>query len=396
MAKKSARRELPADNDARIAIYDAMCEVAGSPRATSRVIATETLFDQVIDRLRILVPRELRLSGERLYFDEKIQTCVDAGIVRRSGDGLTLGEEAPFVQYPDGEIRSYTAGLQAARARLKHDDASLRRAGFDPHRFVPSVADARRSPAFRVLVASMREHGFLKQFPIVRGADGAVVDGRARIAAAEVAGVKVIELSEDDRPPNRLDTPLHRVLLLLAVNANRLTDENRDALKQAVAEKVGRSWAEIESDLALTHEWRRAVPRQYVAKLDVREVRFRPDEAEPTILVTTDERVRVGLRKLVVAAGLSPYKMQTELRGYVVEELARTQLTSKPATFVEISNAIEGIGKMQSDRRAKNLKLDPQWETVRQWLVAQRRARASSRTETETPSEAILPVEQSA
>jgi hypothetical protein len=88
--------------------------------------------------------------------------------------------------------------------------------------------------------------------------------------------------------------------------------------------------------------------------------------------------------------------MQTELRGYVVEELARTQLTSKPATFVEISNAIEGIGKMQSDRRAKNLKLDPQWETVRQWLVAQRRARASSRTETETPSEAILPVEQSA
>jgi hypothetical protein len=362
--------ELPTDNGARIAIYDAMCELMGSPGATTRTVSNDILFDRVIGRLRILVPRELHLAGEHFYFDEKLQACVDAGIVRRSAGGVELGGEVPFVQYPDGRVRSYTAGLEAARSRLERADASLRRANFDPLKLVPSVSDARRSGAFRELVESMREHGFLKQFPIVRGADGSVVDGRARIAAAEVAGVKVFELSVDDRPPNRLDTPLHRVVLLLAVNANRISDDDRSALRQAVVDKAGRSWADIESDLVLTREWRRATPRQYVARFHVEEVPFRLGEPGPVIPVTTDDgKMRVGLRTLVEAAGMAGYKIGTELRGYYVEELARTQLKSAPAIFAEIGDAIDGIGRMQRDRRAAKRKLDPGWETVRQWLV---------------------------
>ena len=393
---KATVTELPPDNGARIAIYDGICEIAGSSSARQRVMPADQLFEHVIGRLRILVPRELHLAGERLYFDEKLNACIEADIARRSGDGVALGEQVPFIRYPDGKIRPYTAGLQAARARLESDDAALRRGNFDVRKLVPSLADSRRSRAFQALVASMREHGYLKQFPIVRGADSEVVDGRARVAAASVAGVPVVEMKEKDRPPSRLDTPLHRVVLLLAVNASRITDDDRNRVLQTVSEKVGRPWTKIESDILLTRDWRRAAARSYVAFFEVEEVPFRPGEAEPRIQVTTDDRVRVGLRKLVEAAGLSNYKIGTELSDYVVEERARTQLTSKPAIFVEISNAIADIEKMQAHRRAKKLKLDPQWETVRQWLIDQRRARTPRATAAEETPERLEPAEQHA
>jgi hypothetical protein len=386
--------ELPPDNGVRIVIYDGMCEIAGSAQAKQRVIPRDQLFEQVIGRLRILVPRELHLSGERLYFDEKLSVCVEADIARRAGDGVTLGEGSPFIRYPDGKIRAYPAGLQAARARLERDDATLRRASFDVHKLVPSLADSRRSPGFRALVSSMREHGYLKQFPILRGADGEIVDGRARIAAAAVAGVPPVEMSAKDRPPNRLDTPLHRVVLLLAVNAVRITADDRNRVLEAVADKTGRPWAEIESDLLLTRDWRRVVPKSYEAFFEVEEVPFRPDEPEPTIHITTDDRVRVGMRKLIEAAGMSNYKIQEELRGHVIEERARTQLTTRPAIFVEISNAIEGIEKMQAYRRGKRLKLDPQWDVVKQWLIDQRRTRASSAKAGDEAAERLQPAEQ--
>src|SRR5205823_8360725 len=112
--------------------------------------------------------------------------------------------------------------------------------------------------------------------------------------------------------------------------------------------------------------------------------------------ITTDDPVRVGLRKLVEAAGLSNYKIGTELRGHIAEEPARTQLTSKRAIFVEISNAIAGIEDMQATRRAKKLKLDPQWETVRQWLIDQLRARTPRATAAEETPERLEPAEQHA
>jgi hypothetical protein len=393
MAKTKAT-DLPPDNGARIAIYDALCELGGSARAKQRVISTDRLFDQVIGRLRILVPRELHLAGERPYFDEKLGACIDADIARRSADGVSLGDEVPSVRYPDGQLRPYTAGLQAARGRLEHDDAALRRAGFDVRKLVPSLADARRSPGFQTLVGSMREHGYLKQFPILRGADGEVVDGRARIAAAAAVGIAPVEMPEKDRPPNRLDTPVHRVVLVLAVNAARITEEDRRRVLEAVADKTGRQWTAIESDLLLTRDWRRAAPKSYEAFFEVEEVPFRPHEPEPTVQITTDERVRVGMRKLIEAAGMSNYKLQEELRGHVIEERARTQLTTRPAIFVEISNAIEGIEKMQAHRRKKKLKLDPQWEVVKQWLIDQRAARATRPKVGDDAAERLQPAEQ--
>src|SRR5215208_6842367 len=126
---KSRVTELPPDNGAQVVIYDGMCELAGSPRAKHRVISEDRLFEQVIGRLRILVPRELYVAGERASGDEKLKACVDADIARRSAESVTLGDQVPFIQYPDGEIRPYTAGLQAARARLERNDAALRHAG---------------------------------------------------------------------------------------------------------------------------------------------------------------------------------------------------------------------------------------------------------------------------
>jgi hypothetical protein len=366
---KAKTTALPPDNGARIALYDAMCELAGSNNSNEKVISPDQLFEQVIGRLRILVPRELHLAGERAYFDEKLEVCIESGLAARASGGVVLGDTTPIIQYPDGKAHTYQAGLNGARARLERDDAALRRAGFDVRKLVRSVADAPRSPEFKRMVASMQEHGYLKQFPVVVGADGEIVDGRARAAAAALAGVTVVGMSDDDRLPNRLDTPLHRTILVLAVNAGRVAEDVREQVLEMVSEKTGRAWKEIESDLLITREWRRAVPRSYVASFEVEDVPFRPDEPEPTIPITVNAPARVGLRKLIEAVGLSNYKIQTELRGHVVEELARTQLTSKPAIFVEVSNAIEGIAHMQAERRRKKLKLDPQWELARQWLI---------------------------
>ncbi len=371
---KSRVAELPRDNGARLVIYDGLWELAGSGRSKRRVISDDELFEKVIDRLRVLVPQEVHLAGERPYFNEKLEACIGSGILRKSAEGVALGDEVPLVRYPDGKIRPYAAGLQAARLRLERDDAALRRAGFDVRDLVPSLAGSRRSASFQALVESMREHGFVKDLPIIRGADGGIVDGRARFAAATVAGV---EVPERDWLPNRLDTPLHRALLVLALNSGRLSDDDRDLVTEAIAEKTGRPWTAIESDLRLTREWRRAAPKAYEAYFEVEKVPFRDGEPEPTVQVTTGERVLVGMRKLVEAAGMSNYKLQEELRGHVVEEFARTQLTTRPAIFVEISNAIDGIEKMQADRRRRRLKVDPKWDVVKQWLVGQRDRRRS-------------------
>jgi hypothetical protein len=92
------------------------------------------------------------------------------------------------------------------------------------------------------------------------------------------------------------------------------------------------------------------------------------------------------LRSLLEAAGLSNYKIK-DLRGYVVEEDARTQFTAnRKAVFVGIADAVSGITAMQRDRRRKNLKLDPQWNTIKQWLIAQTSPKDASGTDTETIS----------
>lgn len=371
--------ELAPDNAARLAIYDVLCGIAPSGDQQHVGLRDDELFERVIGRLRILVPRELHLLGEREYVAEKVDACIAAGILARHSDILALTGRPPKIRYPDATVRDYHAGLEAARERLELDDAKVRNSGFNVHALLPSIADAQESEAFQCLVASMREHGYLKQFPIQRGANGDVIDGRARIAAATIVEVTAIEMR--DRLPQRRDTPLQRVLLVLDANQGRITADDRERVHQAVGVATGRTWPEIESDLALTREWRRATPRSYTPVFDVKKIRFRPND-EPSVQVTRDPKDRkVMLRSLLEAAGLSNYKIQ-DLRGYVVEEEARTKFTAnRKAVFVGMADAIAGITAMQRDRKRKNLKLDPQWNQIKQWLREQTAPRGESEPE---------------
>src|SRR5580704_16106380 len=96
-------QELPADNGPRLAIYDAINEYV---RETGKPgISYAELFDRVIGRLRVLVPRELHFVGDQEYFNQKVNACLDAGIIAtRSDNGrdlLTLTGQPPQVLYPD-------------------------------------------------------------------------------------------------------------------------------------------------------------------------------------------------------------------------------------------------------------------------------------------------------
>ena len=130
---------------------------------------------------------------------------------------LALTGKLPSVRYPGGEIRDYTPGLELARERLDGDNARLRAARFDVRTLIPSSADEPDGPEFQALLASMREHGFLKQFWIAAQDDDVVVDGRARTKAAALLGLKVEYVkygSDRERTAaRRRDTPLNRVLI---------------------------------------------------------------------------------------------------------------------------------------------------------------------------------------
>jgi hypothetical protein len=75
------------------------------------------------------------------------------------------------------------------------------------------------------------------------------------------------------------------------------------------------------------------------------------------------------LRSLLEAAGLASYKYEL-LVPYVPMEDARTPYTpGRTAIFVGVSDAIRGIRKMQRERRDRRLKVDPQWDQMRKWLI---------------------------
>src|SRR4051812_18333052 len=110
-------RILPPDNASQLAIYD----VLHDPRNADgiRAMAEEDLFQRVIGRLRILVPRELHLAGERPFFEAKLDASIAAGIVLVSSDGegrrtVALTGRQPPIRYPDGEVRDYPPGLELA------------------------------------------------------------------------------------------------------------------------------------------------------------------------------------------------------------------------------------------------------------------------------------------
>ncbi len=363
--------DLPPDNAARLAIYDALHGgVAGSSEVSS-----DELFDRVIGRLRVLVPRELHIVGERAYVDEKLRACLEAGIIVKNSDSgpslLTLTGQPPQVRYPDGEIRDYTPGLELARERLDRDNARLRDVRFDVRAFVPSISDDPGGAPFQALLASMREHGYLKQFPIVKHEENVVIDGRARLRAAAILHLNVEYLkyaSDKDRTAaRRRDTPLNRILVTLHSNAGRLPEGVLDDVQVRVAKATGRSWDETAADLALTEEWRRTIPGEYSPVFEVRRIAYRVGE-EAKIQVTADDKVM--LRSLIEAAGLSNYKIDI-LRDYVPFERARSGHTAgRKAVFARAQDLVTGIATMQRDRRGAERKVDPEWEQIREWLVA--------------------------
>lgn len=365
--------DLPADNVTRVAIYDALNE--HSSASSVPMITDDELFERVIGRLRVLVPRELHLAGERPYVEEKVKACVDAGLVSmNSGNGrrvLALTGKLPLVRYPDGELRDYSPGLELARERLDGDNARLRSAGFDVRRFLASTADDPDGPTFQGLLASMREHGFLKQFPVVRYDDDVVVDGRARLRAAAILHLDVEYLrygSERERTvARRRDNPLNRVLTAVHSNLGRLSPDAVRAVYEQVAGVTRRTWEETASDLALTQAWRRSLPVEYSPQFEVKKLPFRKG-GEAKIQVTADNKVM--LRSLIEAGGLSNYKIDI-LRDYVPFERARSAHSAgRKAVFARAEDLISGIAAMQQDRRSANRKVDPEWELIREWLMS--------------------------
>jgi hypothetical protein len=376
MATSEAGRtvvDLPPDNASRLAIYDALHEHSSANGAST--ITDDELFERVIGRLRVLVPRELHLVGERSYVEEKVEACVEEGLVSLSPGGgrklLTLTGKSPLVRYPDGEVRDYSPGLEPARERLDSDNARLRAAGFDVRRLVPSAADEPDGSAFEGLLASMREHGFLKQFPLVRYDDDVVVDGRARLRAAAILDLDVEYMkygSERERTAvRRRDTPLNRVLIAVHSNLARLSLDAVRAVYEQVAEVTKRTWDETGSDLALTEAWRRSLPAEYSPQFDVRKLPFR-EGGEAKIQVTADNKVM--LRSLVEAGGLSNYKIDI-LRDYVPFERARSvHSAGRKAVFARAEDLIAGISAMQQERRSARRKVDSEWNQIHDWLVS--------------------------
>jgi hypothetical protein len=371
MAAQQKVKDLPPDNAARLAIYDALFGEEGTPGSE---VTPDELFEQVIGRLRILVPRELHNLGERTYVDEKIRACIDAGIITTRSDSgrwlLVLSGQLPQVRYPDGDIHDYTPGLELARERLDGDNARLRAVGFDVRNLVPSIADEPDGPQFKALLESMREHGFLKQFPVVEHEDGCVVDGRARVRAAAILKINVVYLKlltvKDKKAARRRDNPLNRVMVATHSNAERLATDHLEVVHEGVAAATRRSWAATAADLELTRGWRLSMPPEYSPVFDVEKLPYRPGD-EPKVQVTSDAKVM--LRSLVETAGLASYKIDTQLAEYVTIEDVRTQFSGRKAKFARADDLITGIAAMQRERRSAGRTLDPEWEQISTWLV---------------------------
>lgn len=373
MQEAARIEDLPRDNASRLAIYDAIHEHA---RVTGKPVITDVgLFERVIGRLRVLVPRELHITGDQKYVSEKVDACMQAGIIVASLDDgqrtLALTGRPPLVRYPNGEIRDYTAGLEPARERLDRDNTRLREAGFNVRKFIPSIADEPDGAPFQALLASMREHGFLKQFPVVEYEDGAAVDGLARCRAAAILQLDVEYLrygSDKERKAAHLrDTPLNRILLAVHSNLDRLPNDVVEGVYQSASEVTRRAWDDTTADLTLTQEWRQSRPSEYTPRFEVTRIAYREGEGAK-VQVTADRKVMV--RSLVEAGGLASYKIDTQLSRHVPFERARSEHSGgRKAYFARAEDLIAGIAAMQQERRAAKRKMDPEWEQIREWLV---------------------------
>ena len=358
--------ELPRDNAARIALFDAVA--LGDPDRR-RGLTEDELFSRVIPRLRRLVPQELHVQGDRDYFTSKVAASLDADLLRRlQGSGaLTLGSQDPFVQYPDGSLHRYRPGLEGARERLEGDDTKLRSKGFIVTKYLKTTP--LRSQAFSTLVDSMREHGYISALPVIESSTGDVLDGRARLRVAEQLEIPAKKIPRVALEMHR-DGPLQQTLLVLDINAARIDAATREKLENAIGEITGRKWEDIRADLDLTRDWRQMKPKRYTAWLDVKIVPFKEgDPAGTGVQVTTDE-TRLGLRSLMQQVGIAEYN-RDHLKPYAPFEEARSSHSrgGKKTHFVRVSDAINGIAAMQADRESRGLKVDHAWDELRRWLI---------------------------
>lgn len=360
--------ELAPDNATRLAIVDVMSDAVDQGHAA---LTVAELYERVIGRLRMLVPRELHNTGERAYLETKIGVCVKAGLLIQVGkarDQLGLAPDLrAWIQYPDGSIRRYTARLIPARERLEAVNTTLREQDFDIGKHLPHHESGSRE--FAALVRSMQEHGFLRQCAIFRFPDGTYVDGYARVSAATEArvAVKWLDLEKLREPEKsrakRRDTPLNRVLLALDSNAARLSAETRQAVLDEVAAAAGPSWDDIQSDLHRTWAWRQATTGSYTPVFVAKRLPYEPN-GTPQILVTPDHKV--GVRTLLVASRLNEYDRDT-LKQYMPHEMAKVG-SSKPTLFARADDLIAGIGYMLAD--PKRRKAPASWEGALTWLRA--------------------------
>lgn len=372
-AVETSSTDLPPDNATQLAIYDAMHD-GTTLDGTSLTFTEEQLFERVIPRLRMLVPRELHLAGEREYVADKIRVCTEAGLLlsERGENGLVvlkLSEALPQIRLPDGEIGDYSHDLEPARERIDRDNTALREKGFNVHDYIPTIADEPDGPEFRALLESMEEHGFLRQYWIAETSDGEVIDGRARKRAAEALDLKIPTVAyppgREREAARRRDTPLNRVSIAIVSNRARLDEGIIDLTHNEVSRVTGRPWEETAADLAITRAWRKIVPKDYVPMLEVDTLPFRQGE-DPEVQVTADGRVM--LRSLIVASGLSSYKTKN-LEKYVAMEMARTEFSSRKALFAKAEDIVAGITAMQQDQATrKNAKVEPQWDRISEWL----------------------------
>jgi hypothetical protein len=331
-------------------------------------LSEEALFDRVVGRLRMLVPRELHNAGELSYFNEKLVVCVAAGLLERirPSNLIATGQMLPAIRYPDGVVRPYTLGLEDAKDRISADDGKLRNLNFDVMRLIPTVAARAKSEDFHALVESMKLHGYVKSLVITEGADGTVIDGRARAAAAAVAEVKP-STNKQFRLPTRLDTPLQRLTLALDLNRHRINSEQRQDILERVAAKLGRPWSRVEHDLQLTCEWRLVTPVEYDADFRVVERPFRPDGA--TQVVVSSDSTQIGLRSALLAAGLKSYD-DRKIKRLTHTKMRKTDLTgTRPALFADVAGTISAIELIQEDIQSRGRTANQAWQQLREWLA---------------------------
>lgn len=362
--------DLPPDNATRLAIYDAMHD-GDTVNGASLTFTEDQLFERVIPRLRMLVPRELHISGEREYLAEKISILVEDDLLlsQPEGDGrvtLRLSGQPPKIRRPDGTIGEYSYGLEPARERIDRDNAALRAKAFDVHDYIPSIKDDPDSPEFLALLASMEEHGFLRQFWLAETPDGTIVDGRARQLAAKILKLKAPIVSypqgREKEAARRRDSPLNRIAVAIDSNRARLDQATIDRVHNEVCAVTGRQWEETARDLDITRAWRKILPKDYVPMLEVTTLPF----GDADVHLTSDGRVM--LRSLVVAAGFAPHKYD-ELKKHVPLEMARTKQSAKKAFFAKAEDIVSGIEDLQkADSKKKNPRNEPQWDRMKEWL----------------------------